>query len=531
MTQRIVAITGHTVDEIRTRVASAESGGAEMVELRVDLMEGVSDEDLLSLRDANPLQIPLILTIRTSAEGGQWDRGDDERLSRLIALGPLADYIDFEFATYRKSANIRQKLALALRRAGHVSQQGGVEEIERAKPRRLVLSVHDFLGRPSTLQKTLLELLECPDCDVPKLAFRARTIRDNFEAFEIMRTAPRPVSVICMGPDGLLSRVLAKKFGAFGTYLAADAEAATAPGQLTLEQLAKYRWDNLDAETQLYGVIGDPVAHSASPAMHNAVLSRAGLNAVYLPLRVNPTYESFKAFMVEVLARPWLDFRGFSVTTPHKENALQFLEEHGGSIADEAERIGAVNTLRIEADGTIGGLNTDEPAAIEMLEEAIGARGGELSKTNVAVLGAGGVARAIVAGLCRSGARVTVHNRTHERAERLAAAFGAAAAPWEDRCATDAGVIVNCTTLGMSPHCDESPLPAEALRAGLIIFDAVYNPLQTQLLRDGTDRGCVCIGGLTMLARQARHQFRYWTQQDISATVFEEAALAALSPR
>ncbi len=528
MTKRIVSVTGHSIEEIRARIAQAECEGAEAVELRVDLMEGVSDDALLSLREQNAVKLPLLLTIRSSAEGGQWDRGDDERMSRLIELGPLADYIDIEFATYRKSANIRQKLGLALRRAGHISQQGGVEEIERATPRQLILSVHDFLGRPSTLHKTLLEMLECPDCDVPKIAFRARTLRDNFEAFEIMRSAPRPVCVVCMGPDGLLSRVLANKFGAFATYVAADDDSATAPGQLTMRDLASYRWESLDEATQLYGVIGDPVAHSASPAMHNAAFRSQGLNAVYLPLRVNPTYESFKALMLEILARPWLGFHGFSVTTPHKENALKFLEEHGGSIADEAEQIGAVNTLRVDADGTMGGINTDEPAAIELLHEAACDRGGELAACTAAILGAGGVAHALVAGLRRAGASVTIYNRTIDRARQLAGTFAADAAPWESRTEHNADIVVNCTTIGMAPDVHGSPMSAEALKRGQIVFDTVYNPQQTRFLRDATEAGCVCIGGLGMLTRQARRQFHYWTQREVDTELFEDAARKAI---
>ena len=323
MTFIAVPIFGNTVEEVRSARDAAVQAGADLIELRVDLMEGVSDEDIRSLRD--DAGHPLILTIRSSAEGGHWDRPDDERISRLIELGPIADYIDVELATWRRSANVRHKIGLAQKRAGHVSQADGKEEIYLASKRKLVFSRHDIQGRPPRLQTDVLAMLSEPSCSIVKLAWQARTVRDNFEAFELMCTSPKPAIVICMGADGLLSRILARKFGAFATFASTNEKNGTAPGQMSVGQMKDlYRWDAIDAATAVYGLIADPVAHSLSPVVHNAAFAAMGCNGVYLPMRVDASYESFKAFMVEVLARPWLDFRGFSVTVPHKEKRLAF---------------------------------------------------------------------------------------------------------------------------------------------------------------------------------------------------------------
>jgi 3-dehydroquinate dehydratase/shikimate dehydrogenase len=485
--------------------------GAEMLEFRLDLMEGVDEEDLCLLHDE--AGCPIILTIRSATEGGGWDQGDDERLSRMIALSPLAAYLDVEWATWQRSANIRQKINLAVERASEAAAETTDEAPCRAG--RLILSRHDLQGRPPKLLADLLAMFSEPACAVPKFAWRARTVRDNFEAFELMRTSPRPVVIICMGEDGLPSRVLAKKFGAFATFASPAAGTETAPGQLSVGQLRNlYRWDAIDEQTRLYGVIGNPVRHSLSPAVHNAAFAAAGLNAVYLPLRVDRSYESFKAFMVEVLARPWLDFRGFSVTVPHKENAARFLREAGGRLDDLARRLDAVNTIVISPDGALAGYNTDYGAALETLQRGLPGEQARLAGIRAAVLGAGGVARAVAAALVEAGARVTIFNRTAARAEALAASCSCEWEPWEERLACRHGLIANCTSVGMAPDVETSPIPAAALKPGMIVFDSVYAPRRTKLLRDAAACGCTALDGLTMFAAQAEAQFRFWTNSD-----------------
>jgi len=526
MTYLVASISGDSAEQLREQLRRAREAGAEMVEFRLDLMEGVDEEDLCLLH--GEADCPIILTIRSATEGGEWDQGDDERLSRLIALSPLADYVDVEWATWQRSANIRQKIELAVERAGEAAPDSAGEAPHKAG--QLILSRHDLHGRPPKLITDLLAMFSEPSCVVPKFAWRARTVRDNFEAFELMRTSPRPVIIICMGEDGLPSRVLARKFGAFATFASPATGLETAPGQLSVDQLKTlYRWDSINEQTQLYGVVGDPVRHSLSPAVHNAAFAAAGLNAVYLPLRVDRPYESFKAFMVEVLARPWLDFRGFSITVPHKENAARFLRESGGCLDDLAHRLDAVNTIVISPSGDISGFNTDYDAASAALRQGRPAAQSGLSGMHAAVLGAGGVARAVAAALVTAGAHVTIFNRTAARAEALAAACSCAWAPWEDRLACRPDLIANCTSVGMAPGVESSPMPAAALKPSQIIFDSVYTPRRTKLLRDAAACGCAVLDGLSMFASQAEAQFRCWTGSSpppgLYARIAEEAAV------
>ncbi len=537
MTLLAVPVFARSVDELRERLAAAVAAGADLLELRLDLLDGVDDADLERLHREGALARPLLLTLRSVAEGGAWDGPEDERVSRLIRLGPIADYLDVELAAWQRSANLRHKVRLALRRTdpavepgGPAAEPGGAAIPQPVPPRRLILSRHDLRGRPPALNADLLAMLEEPLAPVPKLAWAARTVRDNFEALDLLRDSPRPAIVICLGEKGLPSRVLARKFGAFAAFAALAEDAATAPGQPSAAELqATYHWRDIDAATQVYGVIGDPVRHSLGRRLHNPNFRAVGWNGVYLPWEVAASYEAFKAFMVEVLARPWLDCRGFSVTLPHKENALRFVREVGGTVDPAATRCGAVNTLALTAAGRLTAYNTDGPAAVEALVAGLGLRRvDDLRGRRAAVLGAGGAARAVVAELTAVGAAVTVYNRSPERADRLAAEFGCRRGDWVDRAAHDADLLINCTSVGMRPMDGASPLPAAGLRPGLTVLDTVYNPLRTSLLADAAAHGCRCVDGLEMYVRQARAQFRIWTGHTLDLAALRRQARALL---
>ncbi len=508
----IVPIAGDTIEAIREDIAKAVDRGADMIELRVDRMPDIPDEQLAGLFEHRAADVPMLLTVRSAAEGGDWTDSDTRRMERLVELGGLADVVDIELMTWRREETTR----LAF-------------ETSAALTGRLILSTHDFAGRPASLHGDLVEMLDAGDGCVPKMAWRARTVRDNFEAFELMRSSPRPLIVVCMGDDGLASRVLAKKFGAFATFAALESGRESAPGQVTIDVLRdSYRWDAIDAQTHVYGVLGDPVGHSLSPRVHNAAFREAGVNAVYLPLRVGATYEAFKAFMVEVQARPWLDFRGFSVTLPHKAHALRFIQDSGGVLTQDAQRVGAVNTLRLEPDGSWSGANTDLPAAMETISAGLADGPAELQAIDAAVLGAGGVARAVVAGLHDRGAAVTIYNRTRARSRALAKQFDCRHAAWEDRVKGRHSLIVNCTSVGLAPDIEASPIPAESLDPDQTVFDTIYNPLQTLLLQQADDAGCRTMDGVEMFARQAAAQFEHWTNRRISVRFYRQATLEAL---
>jgi len=518
MTLLAVSIAAPDIDELRTRAHAAREAGAGLIELRLDHLESLPIQHLASLCASLRPESKVLLTIRSRAEGGAFDGDDADRFSRLIEVGPLADYLDVEWATWQTSANIRQKVGLALKRAGHVSQASGIEEIEHAGPRKLILSQHDTASRPSTLTSDLVNMVAEESCDVPKIAWRARTIRDNFEAFELMRSSPKPPIVICMGDDGLMSRVLAGKFGAFATFASLRPGTETAGGQIDIDTLqSMYRFQSIRSTTRVYGVVGDPVAHSQSPRLHNSGFASDTFDAVYLPMRVLPGYESFKAFMVEVMARPWVDLCGLSITAPHKENAFRFVTENGGTLDAIDRKIGALNTIMLGGPGMVDhpeaklvGLNTDHRAAREILCNALG-DADKLAGMRVSILGAGGVARALLAMLVDAGAEVTVFNRTRSRAAALAVEFNARDADWNDR-PGNPDLLINCTPIGQTPDIQASPVQADRL-TGFTVFDTVYSPDDTQLLRDAVRGGCPIVRGKSLFLRQAAKQYEVWTRK------------------
>ncbi len=500
MTLLVASVVAPSTQEAAAQVAAAVGARADAIELRVDHLRDAEDVVIRSVAESRPPSVPLILTIRAADEGGAWDGDDVERMSRLIALAPSANFVDVELATWKRSANIRQKVGLAV---------GAADAADR---RRLILSIHDLQGRPNRLHGMLAEIFEEESADLAKIAWRARTVRDNFEAFDLLRTAPKPLIALCLGPNGHPSRILARKFGAFASYAAVDEAHPAAPGQLSMAELrGRFRWDAIGPTTRVFGLVGQPVEHSLSPDLHNTAFGETGFDAVYLTFPVEPSYESFKAFMLEALARPWLDLGGLSITIPHKENALRFVREHSGKVDSAAERAGAVNTLRVSDDQRVEGFNTDVPAVLEAITGLLGRKATELGGLRCAVLGAGGVARAVVAALAPTGTEITVYNRTTARAERLAGEMGCAARTWSERALLDCELVVNCTSIGMGIGNVESPLAAEALRPGMFVFDTIYRPAETKLVALAVARGCRAANGVSMFVDQAVRQFSIWT--------------------
>jgi len=534
MTRLWVPILSATFQGARAELMRAFEHGADGVELRLDAMGEVGEAELIELCGLAPGGRDIVLTYRSREEGGLDDASDSERISRLIAIGPYAHFIDVEHATWRRSANIRQKVMLALRRARHADRSGEREIVEHEGRRRLILSRHYLRGRPAKLTSDLLEMAAIAECDVIKLAWPARSIRDCFEAFELMQSSPRPIIAICMGEGGSMSRLLATKFGGFATFAAMpermtgagrDEIASTSEGFASAnrsyrgemghvpidEMRAVYRCESQRRDTAVYGVVGCPVGHSLGPAVHNAAFAAAGLDAVYLPMLVQPGFESLKAFMVEALACAGLRLGGVSITSPHKENALRRMEQIGGGLDQTCVRVGAVNTLRFDDASGPQPTNTDYWSLAQAMSDACRSAGKSPAGLHVLVLGAGGMARAAAAAMIDAGARVTVVNRSSERAEALAGVFGCEWRPWESRGALDAEAVINCTTVGQA-DADAAPIDADALKPGMIVADAVYRRRTvTRLIRDARASGCHTIDGLELFVRQAAAQWEFWT--------------------
>ena len=445
MTLLCVPIFFQDLAQAQRDVALAAEAGADVVELRLDrLTQGIA---------LPQYPVPVIVTCRPEWEGGESTLPDGERIALLEAASANARYADVELATLRRHPDARTFLA-----------------------QRLIVSAHDFKGRPDRLTNLIIEM-NAAGGDVNKLAWMARSVRDNLEAFELLQTRQKPTIALCMGEAGLISRVLAKKFGAFLTFASLRDESATAPGQVTIHDMKRlYRWDAIGAKTKVYGVVASPVAHSMSPAVHNAAFAETGHDGVYLPLLVNPGYESFKAFMESFVPFEGLDLSGLSITLPHKENALKYLREKGADVEDLAARIGAVNTIAIDRSDSrlpLRGFNTDYAAILDSITDKLKITREQLGDLRVAVIGAGGTGRTAVAALARYGATVVVYNRTRDKADALAAEFNGksgkvVAAPVEKLCDSCCHVFLNTTSAGV--RCWEDGVgPSPASKAMITI--------------------------------------------------------------
>ncbi len=268
----------------------------------------------------------------------------------------------------------------------------------------------------------------------------------------------------------------------------------------------------IDGQTQLYGVIGNPVRHSLSPVIHNRAFRRIGMNAVYLPFEVDHLDEAMRGIR-------GLGFRGISVTLPFKTDVISFLD----GLDDAAKKMKAVNTIRNEK-GKLIGYNTDGCGAVEALEEKVSLQG-----RRVLLLGAGGAARAIAFALKERSCQVLIHNRSQDKAQALAGELGfLSLSCLSSGELDDVQVIVNATAVGLHPHDSESPLPKGLLRPGMTVMDIVYRPLRTRLLAEAEDCGCHTIDGIEMLARQGAAQLQIWTGRKFEVQQIREDLRKAL---
>jgi 3-dehydroquinate dehydratase/shikimate dehydrogenase len=455
---------------------------ADMVELRLDTVKNPSAAAALADRKK-----PVIVTCRPKSEGGYFAGSEEERRSILadaLALG--AEYVDLEW-------------------------NGTCADLmERTRGRRVILSHHDFSGVPADIHDKAASML-ASGAEVVKLAVTASSLRDCLTLREIGRSTRVPMSLIAMGEAGIASRVLASWMGSCWTY-AGD---AVAPGQISAQHMQdEYRFSHIGAGTAIYGVIGKPVSHSVSPAMHNAAFRAARMDAVYLPLAA----ADFGDFMEFAEAA---GVAGASVTAPFKVDAFERADE----CDPVSRRVQSVNTLRREGARWLG-YNTDVTGFLAPLKPVM-----QLPGTRATILGAGGAARSVSVALASSGVKVTITARRTEQAEGVAALTGAAAVPWPPRPGSW-DLLVNATPLGTAPRTDQSPLPDDyPFHGGGTVYDLIYNPALTRLLAAADSAGCRTIGGLDMLVAQAQAQFEWWTGMRPTDRVMRDAAIARLAVR
>jgi 3-dehydroquinate dehydratase / shikimate dehydrogenase len=461
--------------------------GAELVELRLDYIRGAVN--LKRLLDNRPS--PVVITCRREADGGRYTGTEDERRMLLrSAIASGVEYVDLE-----------EDLAPKIPRYGKTKR---------------IISLHDFQKTPDDLD-AIHSRLRALDADIVKLATMANRPHDNLRMLQLVARNKqiKPTIGICMGEMGIPTRVLGGRFGAPFTFATFHHERALAPGQLSFEQMKNiYHYDDVNAETDVYAVIGDPIGHSLSPLIHNAAFQHQKLNKVYLPLRL--PREEVGTFLDDA---PALGIKGLSVTIPHKEAVFQRLSK-----CDDATRsIGATNTVVIDGKDRVG-YNTDYRAAINSLEQAMD------SVKDVAslVLGAGGAAKAVAHGLKRHGARVMIANRTRERADKLAGELGCKSIDWDQRHQVDVNILVNCTPVGMHPNVDETPYDKHHLKPDMVVFDTVYNPENTLLIKEARYRNCVVISGVDMFVRQAALQYQLFTGREAPAELMRETLKRAI---
>jgi 3-dehydroquinate dehydratase/shikimate dehydrogenase len=370
----------------------------------------------------------------------------------------------------------------------------------------------------------VLARLDATRAEVIKAVFSAADALDALRLLEASRefAERRPTIALAMGSAGLVTRVLARKFGNWLTFAALSPERASATGQPTVAELrSAYGWDRIGPATRVFGVIGWPVEQSRSPQIHNAAMGATGIDGVYLPFAVRPDYESFQRFMDAVNAAEWLDADGFSVTIPHKKHALRWLHERGDQAEPFAAKCGAVNTLTRRA-GNWRGHNTDGAGALAALAGCMGGDVSGLRGKAVLILGAGGAAHAIGTAMIEAGARVTVANRTDDRAEALARELGCAPLRWANRADDPADILINCTPVGMWPEVNETPLRFSSPSHDSVVFDTIYNPSETRLMREARASGRRVVGGREMFIAQAAEQFRIWHGRGDVARVMRE---------
>ncbi len=466
--------------------------GAKLVELRVDYIRGeVSLKRLLAERPG-----PVIVTCRREQEGGKWAGTEEQRLLLLrTAIAEGVEYVDLE--------------------------EDAASRIPRYGKTKRIVSFHDFRKTPDDLEAIHRRLCNL-DADIVKLATTANSPLDNLRMLRLVRQSKVPTVGLCMGEMGVPTRILCGKYGAPFTYATFSSERVLAPGQLSFEQMRDvYRYDEIRADTEVYGVVADPVAHSLSPLIHNAAFRQLQMNKVYVPFRVLP--EHLFDFLDHAEE---LDLRGLSVTIPHKEAVLQKLTEWDDAVGG----IGAANTILFRDSERLG-YNTDYQAAMESLEAALAADEphGSLEGRTCLILGAGGVGKAIAYGLVRRGAQVIVTDGDEQRARELAEKFDCQEVPWEHRQTVSAEVLVNCTPIGMHPNVDQTPMPKAHLRPSMIVFDAVYNPENTLLVKEARARNCTVITGVDMFVRQACLQFKLFTGQEGPADLMREVIKKATS--
>jgi len=490
-----LALSGDTIDDM---LASAESMARDnpFLEFRLDYLK----QPLAALPKIHRFlethqYITAIGTCRRAENGGRFKgslASQLEVLTKAHAAG--CQIVDLEIQSALKAK--REAIARLRSRAG------------------LIVSFHDFRATRN-LDETLEKMLKVP-ADFYKVVSTATTLSDNVTMMKFLQTQSDQHALIglCMGEQGIISRVLSVRAGSVFTFGAVSADLKTAPGQISAGDLRSiYRIDQVDAATRVYGVAGDPIEHSLSPVIMNTALRRENVNGVYLPLHA----KTLKDLMRCVREIP---LHGLSVTMPYKQSILAHLDNTDA----HTTKIGACNTVVRGQDGKLYGFNTDAAGVVRPLEQRL-----SIEHAKVLVLGAGGAARAAVFGLKERGAEIWILNRTSVKAQKLARQAKARTIKRADLRKIAFDVIINATPVGMG-NTRDCPLKDEEIQAR-VVFDMVYDPVETHLLQVARAKGIAVIPGVEMFVQQAARQFEIWTGKPAPAGDMLRAVTIALQDR
>ncbi len=479
------------------RLVARYAADVDMLELRADYLLHEERAELDRFPRALPpgrsgAPLPVILTVRARRDGGQWDEGEDERRQLLLygVRGGGYRYVDLE----RWLRGSDAELLAAAAAAGTT----------------VIRSTHNFDGVPGDLAR-LLDSGSCPG-EIPKAAVMPAGSADLLHFVRTVSTLPlQPRIAVAMGAAGFATRVLARRLGSMLTFCSpTDIDAVgAAPGHIDPETMSRlYRYHSISDNSAVFGVIGNPVMHSQSPAYHNRRFAEDHLDAVYLPFEVDDVDAFFE--LAELLP-----VAGVSVTIPHKQAVMRHLAQRDPSVIGA----GACNTV-VRSGATRGGwkgYNSDVLGFLEPLQQAAAATGwSDLRGRRATVVGAGGAARAVVYALLQQGMELLLLNRTLDRAQTLARDLGACAAVHCARLDDSAGremagyaeLIVQTTSVGMAPDAESDPLPFYQFSGAEIVYDLVYTPPLTRLLQRARDAGCITVSGRKMFEAQADAQYR-----------------------
>ena len=491
-----VAVTGGDASEMIEK-AEALVRDNPFLEFRLDYLPkpGLAIPKIKAFMESHPGTV-VIATCRRKAAGGRFRGSMASELDILAkASGAGCQLLDVELQTAIKSKPA---------------------QVQKLRGRSaLILSFHDFRAT-KRLDETLQKMLAV-QADFYKIVSTATTLADNVTMIKFLAKESDKHSLIgiCMGEQGIISRVLGVRAGSVFTFAALSPDEKTAPGQVTAQELRNvYRIEQVDAATRVYGVAGDPVVHSLSPAIMNAAFRRENVNAVYLTLHA----KTLKDLLTCVREIP---LHGISVTMPYKEAILKHLD----NTDSHTTKIGACNTVVRAQDGKLYGFNTDAAGVVRPLERRLPT----LEGAKILVLGAGGAARAAVFGLKERGCEVYVLNRTAAPAKKLARQARARTVKRADLKKLSFDVIINATPVGMG-NTRETPLQEHEINARYV-FDMIYDPAETRLLKLARERGAQVIPGIEMFVQQAARQFEIWTGKPAPGDEMLRTVLLALQER